>query len=79
MSDEQIQAWADEAEAGYDLQQLPRLTPGRPTVGWGSGTVVTVRLDAELLAASLSSNGPMSLPDIHRSARMHYVKDHHRR
>lgn len=53
VSDEQIQAWADEAEAGYDLQQLPRLTPGRPTVGWGPGTVVTVCLDAELLAALL--------------------------
>ena len=53
VSAEQIQAWADEAEAGYDLQQLPRPTPGRPPVGRGSGTVVTVRLDEELLAALL--------------------------
>ena len=53
VSDEQIQAWADESEACYDLQQLPRPTPGRPTVGRGSGTVVTVRLDEELLAALL--------------------------
>ena len=53
VSDEQIQAWADEAEAGYDLQQLPRSTPGRPPVGRGPGTVVTVRLDEELLAALL--------------------------
>jgi len=53
VSDEQIQAWADEAEAGYDLQQLPRPTPGRPPVGRGPGTVVTVRLDEELLAALL--------------------------
>ena len=51
VSDEQIQAWADEAEAGYDLRQLPRPTPGRPPVGRGPGTVVTVRLDEELLAA----------------------------
>ena len=35
VSDEQIQAWADEAEAGYDLQRLPRPTPGRPPVGRG--------------------------------------------
>ena len=28
VSDEQIQAWADEAEAGYDLRQLPRLLGG---------------------------------------------------
>ena len=53
VSDEQIQAWADEAEAGYDLQQLPRPTPGRPPVGRGPGTVVTVRLDEELLDALL--------------------------
>lgn len=53
MSNEQIQAWADEAEAGYDLQQPPRPTPGRPPVGRGSGTVVTVRLDEALLAALL--------------------------
>lgn len=33
VSDEQIQAWADEAERGYDLIKLapPRL--GRPLVG----------------------------------------------
>ena len=53
VSGEQIQAWADEAEAGYDLQQLPRPIPGRPPVGRGPGTVVTVRLDEELLAALL--------------------------
>ena len=53
VSDEQIHAWADEAEAGYDLQQLPRPTPGRAPVGRGPGTVVTVRLDEELLDALL--------------------------
>ena len=53
VSDEQIQAWADEAEAGYDLRRLPRPTPGRPPVGRGPGIVVTVRLDEELLAALL--------------------------
>ena len=51
MGDEQIQAWVDEVEAGYDLQQLPRPTPGRPPVGRGPGAVVTVRLDEEHLAA----------------------------
>ncbi len=53
VGDEQIQAWADEAEASYDLQQLARPTPGRPPVGRRPGTVVTVRLDEELLAALL--------------------------
>lgn len=51
MTDEQIQAWADEAEAGYDLERLPRARPGRPPVGEGPGTVVPVRLDEATLAA----------------------------
>jgi hypothetical protein len=49
VDDEQIQAWADEAEAGYDVAELRRR--GRPTVGDGPGIVVTVRLDAPTLAA----------------------------
>ncbi|GAA1863883.1 hypothetical protein GCM10009751_22380 [Myceligenerans crystallogenes] len=49
VSDEQIQAWADEAEAGYDTATLRRR--GRPTAGEGPGTVVPVRLDGPTLAA----------------------------
>lgn len=51
VSDEQIQAWADEAEAGYDLSKLPAPRRGRPTVGDGPGEVVPVRLDAATIAA----------------------------
>lgn len=51
VSDEQIQAWADEAERGYDLADLPAPRPGRPPVGKGPGVAVTVRLDAQTLAA----------------------------
>lgn len=51
VTDEQIQAWADEAEAGYDLSELPTPRRGRPPVGDGPGTVVPVRLDAPTLAA----------------------------
>lgn len=49
VSDEQIRAWADEAEAGYDAAALRRR--GRPTAGEGPGIVVPVRLDARTLAA----------------------------
>ncbi len=49
VTDQQIQAWADEAEAGYDVSRLRRR--GRPTAGDGPGTPVPVRLDATLLAA----------------------------
>ena len=51
VTDEQIQAWADEAEAGYDLASLPKARRGRPPVGDGPGVVVPVRLDAAILAA----------------------------
>ncbi len=54
VSDEQIQAWADEAEAGYDLSQLPRARRGRPPVGEGPGVVVPVRLDEATLAALMA-------------------------
>jgi hypothetical protein len=49
VSDEQVQTWADEAEAGYDVPTLRRR--GRPTAGYGPGTVVPVRLDARTLDA----------------------------
>ena len=37
VSDEQIQAWADEAEGGYDLTKLAPPLSGRPLVGNGPG------------------------------------------
>ena len=43
VSDEQIQAWADEAERGYDLTKLASPLPGRPLVGNGPGVGLTVR------------------------------------
>ena len=39
--DEQIQAWADEAERGYDLTKLPSPLPGRPLVGSSPGVDAT--------------------------------------
>lgn len=58
VTDEQIQAWADEAEAGYDVPKLRRR--GRPPVGDGAGVVVPVRLDGptlEALAARAAAEG----------------------
>ncbi len=49
VGEEQTQAWADEAEAGYDVDQLRRR--GRKPVGDGPGRVVPVRLDDSILAA----------------------------
>lgn len=53
VSDEQIQAWADEAERGYDLTKLSSPLPGRPLVGNGPGVGLTVRSDEEPLDAMM--------------------------
>lgn len=57
VADSQIQAWADEAEADYDLSMLPPSRRGRPPVGRGPGTVVPVRFDVDTLKA-LSQRAP---------------------
>lgn len=49
VTEEQIQAWADEAERGYDVEQLRRR--GRRPVGDGPARVVPVRLDDTMLTA----------------------------
>lgn len=48
VSDQTIGEWADEAERGYPVERLRKR--GRKTVGDGPGTVVPVRMDAQLLA-----------------------------
>ena len=49
VTDDQIQAWSDEAEAGYDPFVLKRR--GRPRMGSEAAAVATLRLDPELEAA----------------------------
>ena len=51
VSDEQIQKWADEAEVGYDVEELKRRGRGRPGRGAEPMQVVAVRLTAEELAS----------------------------
>ena len=51
VADEQIQQWADEAEAGYDVEELKRRGRGRPGRGAEPMQVVTVRLIAEEIEA----------------------------
>jgi hypothetical protein len=49
VTEQDIQAWADEAERGYDVEQLRKR--GRKPIGDGPAKVVPVRIDAPLLAA----------------------------
>ena len=58
VSDERIQAWADEAERGYDLADLPLPCSGRPPVGKGPGVAVAVRLDEQTLRDAHGTHCP---------------------
>lgn len=51
VSEEQIQEWVVEAEAGYDVDALKRRGRGRPGRGAEPMQVVAVRLTADELAA----------------------------
>lgn len=51
VSDEQIQAWADEAERGYDVEEMKARGRGRPGRGAAPSQVVALRLTTEELEA----------------------------
>jgi Ribbon-helix-helix protein, copG family len=51
LSDDDIEALADEAERAPDLEALKRRKRGRPLLGSGPAEVVPVRLDPELKSA----------------------------
>ena len=49
ITDEMVEAMADEAELGYDIDEiLRRRRGGRPPMGSAASTVESVRLDPEL-------------------------------
>lgn len=49
VTEQDMQEWAEEAERGYDVEQLRKR--GRKPIGDGPAQVVPVRIDATLLAA----------------------------
>ena len=51
LTEEQIKRWADEAEAGYDVEELTRRGRGRPGRGAEPMQVVAVRLTTDELNA----------------------------
>jgi len=49
ITDAMVEAMADQAEAGYDVDEiLQRRQPGRPPMGSAAAAVESVRLDPEL-------------------------------
>lgn len=54
ITDETVEALADEAERGYDVEDiLRRRRSGRPAMGSAAATVESVRLDPEMKRALL--------------------------
>lgn len=51
LTDSDIEALADEAERGYDVEALKRRRRGRPMIGDAPAEVVPVRLDPALKRA----------------------------
>jgi Ribbon-helix-helix protein, copG family len=77
VTDADIERFADEAEAGYDVDEIlaRRGRRGRPTVGSGPASVESVRLDPELrdeLAHRAEAEG-VSTSDLIRRALLQYL------
>lgn len=51
VTEEQIAAWADEAETGYDVEVLKKRGRGRPGRGTEPSQVVALRLTTDEVAA----------------------------
>ena len=75
VSDDQVQQWADEAEAGYDVDALKRRGRGRPGRGAEPMQVVAVRLTAEELDAldATAAQQAMTRAEAIRAALAHFA------
>lgn len=75
VSDEQIQKWAEEADAGYDVAELKRRGRGRPGRGAEPAQVVAVRLTAEELEAldAAAKRHDLSRSEAIRAALAHFA------
>lgn len=78
ITDELIEALADEAERGYDVESLiaRRGTRGRPALGSGPSTVESFRLDAalkDLLVRRAEADG-VAISEVVREALRTYLK-----
>ncbi len=77
LTDEVIEGLADEAEQGYEVEEIldRRGKRGRPSLGTGPSTVESVRLDPELkeqLARRAAADG-VPVSDVIRDALRHHL------
>lgn len=76
ITDETVEALADEAEQGYDVEEILRRRTGRPPMGEGPASVESVRLDPDLkrdLIRRAAAEGT-SVSEVIRRALREYVK-----
>lgn len=76
LTDEDIEALADEAERGYDLDRATRVTVGRPSLRpKGTSPRIQVRIDPKLASAlrSRARSEHRSLSEVARSALQEYI------
>jgi predicted HicB family RNase H-like nuclease len=76
ITDEVVEVLADEAERGYDVDELRRRRGGRPAMRSSASSVESVRLDPELKRDLLlrASEDGISVSDAIRVALREYVK-----
>jgi hypothetical protein len=77
LTDETIEALADEAERGYDLTKAKKVTLGRPSLGVGGASPrVQIRVDPELAEAlrARAQTERRSVSEIARTALREYVE-----
>lgn len=76
ITDATVEALADEAERGYDVDAIVRRRKGRPAMGDAPASVESVRLDPDLkrdLMLRASTEG-VSVSEVIRRALRDYVK-----
>jgi hypothetical protein len=76
VTEELIQAWADEAEAGYAPNQLHAPRRGRPLMGTAPAAQLSVRLEKELmdLVSRNAAERHVSKSDVVREAVRQYLQ-----
>jgi len=77
ITDPVVEAMADEAETGYDVDEIVRRRQGgRPRMGSGPASVESVRLDPELKRNLLlrAAKDKVSVSELIRTALRDYVK-----
>ena len=77
ITDRDVDAMADEAETGYDVEEiLRRRQGGRPALGRGASTVESVRLDPDLKRDLLlkAAEEQISVSELIRRAVRNYLR-----